>query len=522
VALLVGMIFYLGIRIGMVRETMSWSIIIVLPIYAILTGASPSVNRAVIMCMLFLIARHFKCSTIFNSIQGLCISFLLLTLVNPFTVYNIGFQLSYTVTMALLLSLHIMSNHSDSIVRLVITSYISSIAGLPLLLYHFFEIPLYTILANLLFVPLYSLLLPGFMLLYFLQFFSIQLFELLSLILTTLVVESNKLAIFLSKLPWAQVITGKPTYFQMILYIVSVLFSFYYWEKKPQKWAVVLLPWIVVCVHLLLPNSNGEVTFIDVGQGDSIFIRLPYDQGTYLIDTGGSILFNEEKWKRRTNIYHVGEDVIVPFLKSKGVTKLDLLIITHGDMDHIGGSLMVLEEMDVKHIIFPVNNNDNSKMKQKLIEESSKKNIPISYVHEGMNWKKKDYEFTILSPPKGYSGDENDGSIVLHAKLGGAFWLFTGDLGREGEMYILNKYPQLSIDILKVGHHGSKTSTSEEFILHYQPEFSVISVGEKNRFGHPHNDVLSILTKGGSKILRTDIHGGITYIFRGKSGTFIK
>jgi competence protein ComEC len=524
VALLVGMIFYLGIRLGAVREKLSWALIIILPLYAFLTGATPSVNRSVLMTMMILSVSQMKFSIQLRSIDGLCLSFLLLAFWNPLVIYDIGFQLTYIVTLSLLLSLPIVSCYPSFIGKMTITSYISQASALPFLLYYFFEIPLLSIVANILFIPLYSFLfLPGLIILFLFHFVSTDVFQILSILLSSIIEFSNRIAVWASSMPWTRLIPGRPSILFLILYSGSILLTFYHWEKR--KYVLIMsLPWIIVCTQLFIPNISpkGEVSFIDVGQGDSILIKLPYNRGNYLIDTGGTISFSSEEWKQKKQNFEVGQDVLVPYLKGKGIATLDLLILTHGDMDHIGGSLSLLKELKVKKILLPFVSSEKSSVEIKLEKLAIKQNIEISYMFEGLSWKVEESEFTILAPPGNYSGEKNDGSIVISARIAGVSWLFTGDLGKEGEELLVKNYPIMTINVLKIGHHGSKNSTSKDFIRHFTPEYSIISVGEKNGFGHPHSEVLSILEASESIILRTDLHGGISYKFSGKGGTFFK
>lgn len=521
VALLVGLIFYLGIRIGIVREKLHWALIIVLPFYAILTGLTPAVNRSVLMTMIILLASKSQLKRL-KALDGLCLSFLFLTLWDPLIIFNIGFQLSYFVTCSLLLSLRIVSRYPSYFKQIIITSYISQVSVLPVLLFFFFEIPTFSIVANIIFIPLYSFIfLPGFILLFIFQFLPFDMFTPLSHILTYFISISNRAASFLSSINGSSIITGRPHSLFMVLYIGSILLAFLYWDKK--RFTFMCLPWVVMCIHLVSPSlsSNGEITVLDVGQGDSIFIKLPNNRGNYLMDTGGKITFNVEEWKVRKQKFEVGKDTLIPYLKSKGIRELDLLILTHGDMDHMGGSLSLLEEIKVKRILLPSVNDEKTPIEEEFYRKAEEKGIPITFVYEGLGWKVKGNEFNILAPPSNYSGEKNDGSIVLYANIGGLNWLFTGDLGTAGERQLIKSYPNISIDVLKVGHHGSQTSTSREFIQHYTPKYSIISVGEKNGFGHPHKEVIKILEEGGSKIFRTDLNGGITYKFKGRRGTFL-
>ena len=146
-----------------------------------------------------------------------------------------------------------------------------------------------------------------------------------------------------------------------------------------------------------------------------------------------------------------------------------------------------------------------------IIQEAHKKGIPVIRVSEGNQWKNENSLFYILVPEKNYQGERNSGSIALVAHIGGLNWFFGGDLDQEGEEKILKKYPTLNIDVLKAGHHGSKTSSSELFINKINPNIALISVGEKNRYGHPHTEVLKQLIK--DNYIRTDQHGAITYQF---------
>ncbi|MDF2787434.1 MAG: hypothetical protein K0S80_532, partial [Neobacillus sp.] len=189
----------------------------------------------------------------------------------------------------------------------------------------------------------------------------------------------------------------------------------------------------------------------------------------------------------------------------------------HGDSDHIGGTMAILTEIEIKQIIMP-SVAEPSQSELTIIQEANKKGIQVVKVAEGSQWKNEKSLFYVLSPEKNYQGERNRGSIAITANIGGLKWFFGGDLDQEGEERILKKYPNLNIDVLKAGHHGSKTSSSEIFIKSITPSISWISVGERNRYGHPHNEVLERLAK--TTIYRTDLHGAITYKFYGESGTF--
>ncbi|MEH7384044.1 DNA internalization-related competence protein ComEC/Rec2 [Bacillus sp. JJ1521] len=258
---------------------------------------------------------------------------------------------------------------------------------------------------------------------------------------------------------------------------------------------------------------------IDVGQGDSIFIELPYRKGTYLIDTGGTIQFEREEWRKRRKEFSTA-DIIIPFLKSKGIRSIDKLIITHGDQDHIGGARDLVEKIKIKEIVLG-KNKKNTSQEENLVKTATKKGIHVQIVERGQVWKEGEHTFHILAP-KGNETKENNNSVVIYTKLGGLNWLFTGDIEKDVELDLIRTYKNLRIDVLKVGHHGSKTSSTEGFVKLLNPKVALIPVGESNSFNHPHPDVIKHFNKEKVKIYRTDKDGAIQYRYFKNSGTFMR
>lgn len=524
VSLLVGMVFYLGIRIGLTRQFMMNFLLVILPIYAILTGASPSVIRAVLMIFLVLFILRWKKQLKLSPIDAISLTLMIYIFFTPLIILDAGFQLSFTVSFAIILSSSsILSRYQQTISAMIVISIIAQLAALPILLYHFFELSFISIAANLLYIPLFSFVfLPGLYLLFFIQSIFKDTPSLLINLFMKIITLANSLIEQLADLSFAQLITGRPNWLNFNVYILIILIMFLLWEaglQKRRKQMIILIAIILFTFQNVWNwvNPFGEVTMIDVGQGDSILIHYPFGQGTYLIDTGGSVQFEEEEWKKPAKPYEVGRDVVVPFLKGKGIKKIDKLILTHGDNDHIGGTMAILEEIEVKQIIMP-SVSEPSQSELIIIQEANKKEIQVVKVAEGSQWKNEKSLFYVLSPEKNYRGERNSGSIAIIANIGGLKWFFGGDLDQEGEERIIKKYPNLNIDVLKAGHHGSKTSSSEAFINSITPTISWISVGERNRYGHPDKEVLEQLAK--TTIYRTDLHGAITYRFYGESGTF--
>ena len=216
-----------------------------------------------------------------------------------------------------------------------------------------------------------------------------------------------------------------------------------------------------------IPSIHNSITFINVGQGDSILIR--NRNKTVLLDTGGNTSFD------------MVEETLIPYFRKVGVRKIDLLITTHDDYDHSGAASSLIENFKV-----------------------------TSYYHSRENFPCKigDLYFENINY---YDGDENDSCLVFLLDFMHKKWLFTGDASTESEEAILSSGVNIDCDILKVGHHGSNTSTSEAFLKAASPSEAIISCGAKNKYGHPNKEVLERLEKYKVKIRRTDLEGTISY-----------
>lgn len=527
VGMLTGMLYYIGLRFNVTHEKMSTSLIIFLPIYAILTGLSPSVIRACLMMELLLVMTKVNGQQKATPIDTISFAAIIYLLFKPYVIYDIGFQLSFLVTFSLILATPLLKQHSlKQINLLLVTSLISQLASMPILLYHFYEFSLVSFLLNIVFVPLFSIIvLPGILLLFILHLFMGNILFPFLLFFDFYLSILNLLTKKISLFPFSTLTLGRPSVIVMMLYLIGIPYFFYKWgEIRGRKcfWLLLLIPIGILFLQFGSQRFQpyGEVTMIDVGQGDSILITLPYNRGTYLIDTGGSISFERAEWTERRDPFEVGKDIVVPYLKSKGITKLDKLILTHGDMDHAGGAISLLSSLKVNEVVLP-KLTELSSIEKNIIHLAAEKQIPIHYGVRGSLWKGDSIDFRILSPAAGTDLERNDASIVLYAKLGGLHWLFAGDIEEKGEQELIAAYRGLRVDVLKVAHHGSKTSTTEKFLQMYEPRLALISVGKNNRFGHPHREVTERLAALHVKVYRTDLNGAISYRFRGGKGTFL-
>ncbi|MGG1689688.1 DNA internalization-related competence protein ComEC/Rec2 [Heyndrickxia ginsengihumi] len=518
VNMIAGALFLVLIRSGMTREASFKCLMVALPIYAIICGLSPPVVRAVMMTLLLLISTQARLPL--TPLDALSISFLLYLLIDAFIIFNIGFQLSYAVCYAIILSSKtIIANDKHLINRMLKITFISQIAAIPIMIYHFYEFSLIAFISNLFFVPFYSyIMLPFSILSYVASYVLFPVFPLCSNMLFHTIVLAEAIAKWMDT-SWSVLLIGRPPIAILLLISITILFLLISIEKR-RSFLKSMLPLACLLVLIIVANHYslfGKIIFIDVGQGDSILIKLPWNRGTYLIDTGGELSFKKEQWQQQTNPFEVGKDVLVPFLKSQGIGTIDKLILTHSDEDHIGGAEAIISSLHIKEIDISPRSWEKTLMKE-IIAEAQMKHIPVFEMMSGDHWQNKAGSFVYVSPFDDHYEGNND-SLVLYANVGGKKWLFTGDLEKEGEETLIRAF-HFHVDILKVGHHGSKTSTSEAFLNQLSPSIAVISVGKHNRFGHPNKEVIERLKAHHIVIYRTDEQGAITYRFFKNTGTF--
>lgn len=520
VGIIVGSVFFLCIWAGMTRETVFWTLFFLLPVYAVLSGGNPPVIRAVIMAILILSANRWRLPL--STLDIFSLSFMLFLLFDPLLIYHIGFQLSFAVSFALTVSsAYFLHQKVHVILQMINISLISMLSSLPILSYHFYEFSLISIAANLLFVPFYTIiLLPAVFLLFAISFIKLPFFDFVAGVLDGVVHFSEKVASAAGSMPYSMFLTGKPSALSMIFIVGGILIFFVLRERRihPLKCALPLILVLTAYSASQKYSPYGEVVFVDVGQGDSILIKLPYNRGVYMIDTGGQLHFPVAEWQERRKPFKVGRDTLLPFLKSKKISRIDKLILTHSDADHIGAADELISELKIGEILISPNSWEKPMMAD-IVNRAFEEKIRVKEVKAGYGWENKSGSFYFVYPfDDEYEG--NDDSLVLHAYFGGLSWLFTGDLEKGGEQEVISAYGKLEIDVLKVGHHGSRGSSSEPFIQMISPEYAVISAGKSNRYGHPHAEVLEILEGENVRTVRTDESGAIHYRFTSKGGTF--
>ncbi|WP_246040196.1 DNA internalization-related competence protein ComEC/Rec2 [Ectobacillus funiculus] len=523
ITVLIAACYYVLLRLGSTRETATVLLLIVIPLYMYMAGASPSVVRASVTAVVVLSCLLF--SARISGIDALSLSAICMLMFDPYVLFDIGFQFSFSATFVLLLSsTSILSSEKSMLHNMWNVAVAAQLASLPISLHYFGQISPYSIIFNLIYVPFLSfIILPLCLCALFLSMFLPFVSQWIETVLSLLLSISNKVLFLSEKLPYNKLIFGQAPAWLTVCYCIVILVLFTAWEDKRRKRYVLPVGGgliLLLTAQYLFPyfNPYGNITFLDVGQGDAILIQLPYAKGTYMIDTGGTIALPKQAWQKRKNEFSVGDDIVVPYLQSKGIRRIDKLILTHGDADHVGAALEVLSSVRVGEVVLG-RKNSYSDMEQQILQGAQQKGVRIVLAGNGMKWRNSDAYFEALSP-FGEEEKENDQSVVLRARVGGLTWLFTGDLEERGEEQLITSYNNLSADVLKVGHHGSKTSTSDVLLETVQPRVAIISVGRKNRYGHPHEEVLQRLRRHGAAIWRTDEDGAITYIFSKGKGTF--
>ena len=463
-------------------------VILFLLIYMTLTDFLPSILRSGIFFILIYLNKKFNLNI--SMFKLMIILLFICVLIDPYIVYKIGFQYSYTISFYLITFNQLINKSKNKLYKLFIVSFISFIVSVPITINNFSQINVLSIFLNIFFVPIVSSIIFPLALITFLFPFFNNLFAILINIFELLSITFSKIDNFIF------IISKISTLFILIYYII-ISITLYFLSKNIYKYIVSLMFIFVIHYNITIFNKVLEITYIDVGQGDSIFIKFPNDKSNILIDTGGKVTYGNLK-----NNYSVGKN-IVDYLKSMGIRKLDYLIITHGDFDHMGDSLYLIDKFKVENVIF--NCGEFNALEKELIKKLNKKKVNYCFCIKELSIGK--YKLDFLNT-KVYD-NENDNSNVIYTEFNGYKFMFMGDAGIEKEKDILDKYNLANIDVLKVGHHGSKTSSSKEFINEINPKYGVISVGKNNRYGHPNKEVLNNLDN--SKIYRTDQDGSIMF-----------
>lgn len=473
-------------RLKIYEEKRCIIIVLFLLFYMFLTSYPMSVLRSCIFTILLTINKRFY---FFIKPQNLLyLTLAIILFINPLYIYNLGLQLSFSISLSLILMENYINKNKTKIEKALCISFISFIVSFPIVINNFYEVNFLSIIYNLFFVPFITMLILPLTLISFI-------FPFLDNILHILIFILENLTLFLSKISALKITFCKVNFVIFCLYYVLIIFCLFYLKKG--KKSVVFFLLIVIIIHSNIKFINNDyVMFMDVNQGDSTLIVV--NKKTTLIDTGGILQLNKDKYD-----YNITNNRTIPYLKSKGIKKIDNLILTHGDYDHMGEAINIVNNFKVEKVIF--NCGKFNDLEKELIKVLNKRKIKY---YSCINELNIDNNKLYFLQTKEYD-NENDNSNVIYTKINGYKFMFMGDAGVDKEKDILEKYNMSNIDVLKVGHHGSTTSSSKKFIDEINPKYGVISVGKNNKYGHPNKEVLNNLSD--SKIYRTDEDGSILF-----------
>ena len=477
-------------------------------IYSLMTGLGASIIRATIMLMFVLVGKLIDRDA--HSISLLSFVGLLMLIYNPMYLNDIGFQLSFIVTFGILLMspLVVRFNHKikDFVVGTVAIPIIAQLWVIPVQIFYFSNISMYSVFANIMSVPVLMVISSGGFvsaLLSSIAPLADKICFLFDLILKPFLMLLVNISDFWGHLPNSAIQTTHPSVFQIMLYyLMLVAFTGMMYKEFREKYLKPLFigfsAMLLFLLITLIPikNSNLEITTFDVGNADCFLIKTPKNE--YIMIDSGKNGYNGGKSQ--------AEIIVLKYFKDKGIKNIDSIVVTHFDNDHCGGVVDLIKGVKVKKIYVNKLNHD-SIAARKIYNVAKGNNTEV--ILSGNN--REIYSKAGLSLVN-YLGvstdDDNEDSIITLLEYRGFNMLFTGDAGVKGIKAVLEYLPR-NLTVLKVPHHGAHGGLDKEIVDYLNPEYSIISVGE-NKFGHPGIYTLELLKN--TKVLRTDINNSIRIV----------
>ena len=475
------------LRLGLTQEKLKWLIYPFSLIYAGLTGFSASVIRSLLQKLL---AQHGV-----KGLDNFALTVLVLFIIMPNFFLTAGGVLSCAYAFILTMT----SKEGEGLKAVARESLIISLGILPILSFYFAEFQPWSILLTFVFSFLFDLVfLPLLSILFILSF----VYPVTQLNLVFEWLES--IIRLVSQMASRPLVFGQPNAWLLILLLVSL--ALVYDFRKNIKRVAGFSLFIVGLFFLTKHPLENEITMLDVGQGESIFLR-DVTGKTILIDVSGKAESDKkiEDWQEKSTTSNA-QRTLIPYLKSRGVDKIDQLILTNTEKEHVGDLLEVTKAFHVGEILV----SKGSLTQKEFVAELEASQTKVRSVTAGENLPIFGSYLEVLSPRK-IEDEDRDGSLVLYGKLLDKHFLFTGNLKERGEKDLLKQYPTLEVDVLKVGQHGAKTSSNPAFLEKLKPEITLISVGKNNRAKLPHQETLTRLESIKSKIYRTDQQGAICF-----------
>lgn len=502
VAFITGILFFVLKRMRLTINVIKIIMIITLLLFLSINFFSPSVLRAVLMAVL-LILTSFAREKPYLAVISL--TALVQVLFNPFVMYHAGFQLSYITTYLIILTHHFWMNSSSPVQLLGVTA-IAEVSTLLIVLTQFNEISISGIFMNMIFVPLFSFIIFPMVILYNVMVFTVfpefadHAYEFIFTVFKSLIYFLADL--FRHRFS-VQNINALWLIFLVILSYMIMKEMCLRHLKKILAYSLIFIFSIILIDKLSWYDYT--VTMVDVGQGDAFIIEDHKKGAVVMVDTGGRYYTDEPAVR-------LSDQTVLPYLKETGTDKIDLLILSHMDLDHSGEADNIIQKKDVNNLL--VNPYDPG------FYEWYQTSVPRGYEGEFINgtdtgtMKIGNIDLEVLFPHgRLNSDDSNQHSLVKLVTLGEFKFLFTGDTDTEMESEIIGSYGGLSADVLKLAHHGSDTSTGEKFLEHTDFNYALVSAGVDNRYNHPHPEVISRLD--GKNVYDTSSEGMVRFKIKG-------
>ena len=489
--------------------------VLFLSAYILMIGMTVSAFRAMVM-FLFRIGADLS-GRHYDSPTALAAAAVTVCMWRPLSLYDSGFWLSFGALIAIIFILPIFKNLPA---QSLWASVSVNLFLLPILMYSFYEVPIYGVFLNLIVIPLLSVLMAagliGTMISLFWEHAGEAIFLCCRMIFR--VYEHSCGAAL--RLPFARVVTGQPDIWKILFYYVFLFAAVLLLRKKEEnkgekrsrkKRGVLSVLLVGTGMTILLFTAQVKdkitITMLDVGQGDGLVIRGPEGK-TYFMDGGSS------------DVKKVGEYRIEPYLLSQGIGSLDYVFASHGDQDHISGIKELVQRqktgVTIKRLVFPTQTVWDDALKE-LAEMAEKEGIPVFTMEKGQCLTEEKLSLICIQPGKGEMEETgNSASLVLALRYGDFDMLFTGDVEGKGEKRLVDhlqrEYSECVWDVLKTAHHGSGNSTTEEFLKTAAPQYAFISAGKNNFYGHPHKETLERLKDAGAIVYSTQEEGAVTIV----------
>ena len=564
VALWCGALLFVLRRFFMTEEQIARYIMCSIPFYVMMTGADSSVMRAGVMAMMVLWARSRNEKLDGMHVLAGCV--LLLTMIEPFYLLDVGFQLSVLVTMAIIWLVSV-TQKAATWQQALLIPLVAQWLTLPHAVFLFHQWSWCSFPLNVLVVPIFGFVLIPFSIVAVL----LDLILPIQIVYPFVALVSGAHRVIETAIEWAAQLEAFPLMIpttpnavlwwmgylwismQLMQWIrkrfsdankgLSVDLQAYrsvendrvskcFWGKwnrwKPQLVLVITIfgfaiwtyqpTWLQIWSARWQGTDYGLVRFFDVGQGDAALVRTPEGK-VLLIDAGPIPLVRGEAWRKTQKSFDTGRDVLAPLLREMGVHTIDALIASHQDTDHVGGMAALLTRFPVKEI-WTNGTRAEKEAADRMFEIANDNGVIERALVAGMQTKLDNYtNVSVLAPSDAWikgsdHQEQNDLSLLLRIVIHGTSFLFTGDLGETRERDLLAgklRKEDAPIDVLKVAHHGSKYSTKLDWLAFWRPRISVISVGENNLYHHPHPDLIARLQALGTTIFRTDRQGELQF-----------